>query len=435
MARVAFITLGCKVNQTETDAMAGLFRHQGYEVVDPDERADVYVVNTCSVTHLGERKSRQMVRRATRLNPQAVVAVTGCFAQVSPAEAAAIEGVAVVIGTSDRHRIVDFVEAARQEQRPVFAVGDIMNEREFEDIPLQGTSERTRAFLKIQDGCDNYCTYCIIPYARGHLRSLPLASIARETRNLAAAGFREIVLTGINLGAYGREDGRHTLADAVRTVLAEPRIARVRLSSTESLEVSAELIDIMAEEPRMCPHLHLPLQAGEDSILAAMHRPYTTEDYARLLDRLRSRAPELTVTTDIIAGFPGETPELFAKTLNFAEVMQFAKIHVFPYSRRSGTPAAAFARQVGDAEKKRRVAELMALSDRSGERVRRRLIGRVMPVLIEKVEQGLAEGLTPNYQRVVFAQDDPELVRENELVDVELETVTLEGFGGRLRKK
>ena len=435
MASVAFITLGCKVNQTETDAMAGLFRHQGYEVVEPDERADVYVVNTCSVTHLGERKSRQMVRRATRLNPQAVVAVTGCFAQVSPADAAAIEGVSVVIGTSDRHRIVDFVEAARQERRPVFAVGDIMNEREFEDIPLQGTSDRTRAFLKIQDGCDNYCTYCIIPYARGHLRSRPLASIARETRNLAAAGFREIVLTGINLGAYGREDGRHNLADAVRTVLAETRIARVRLSSTESLEISAELIDIMAEEPRMCPHLHLPLQSGEDSILAAMHRPYTTEDYARLLDRLRSRAPELAVTTDIIAGFPGETPELFAKTLNFAEAMQFAKIHVFPYSRRSGTPAAAFLQQVGDAEKKRRAAELIALSDRSGERVRRRFIGRVMPVLIEKVEQGLAEGLTPNYQRVVFAQDDPELVRENELVDVVLETVTAEGFGGRLRKK
>ena len=435
MASVAFITLGCKVNQTETDAMAGLFRHQGYEVVEPDERADVYVVNTCSVTHLGERKSRQMVRRATRLNPQAVVAVTGCFAQVSPADAAAIEGVSVVIGTSDRHRIVDFVEAARQERRPVFAVGDIMNEREFEDIPLQGTSDRTRAFLKIQDGCDNYCTYCIIPYARGHLRSRPLESIARETRNLAAAGFREIVLTGINLGAYGREDGRHNLADAVRTVLAETRIARVRLSSTESLEISAELIDIMAQEPRMCPHLHLPLQSGEDSILAAMHRPYTTADYARLLDRLRSRAPELAVTTDIIAGFPGETPELFAKTLNFAEAMQFAKIHVFPYSRRSGTPAAAFLQQVGDAEKKRRAAELIALSDRSGEQVRRRFIGRVMPVLIEKVEQGLAEGLTPNYQRVVFAQDDPELVRENELVDVVLETVTAEGFGGRLRKK
>ena len=185
----------------------------------------------------------------------------------------------------------------------------------------------------------------------------------------------------------------------------------------------------------MCPHLHLPLQSGEDSILAAMHRPYTTADYARLLDRLRSRAPELAVTTDMIAGFPGETPELFAKTLNFAEAMQFAKIHVFPYSRRSGTPAAAFLQQVGDAEKKRRAAELIALSDRSGEQVRRRFIGRVMPVLIEKVEQGLAEGLTPNYQRVVFAQDDPDLVRENELVDVVLETVTAEGFGGRLRKK
>lgn len=432
MARVAFITLGCKVNQTETEAMAGLFRQRGYTVVEPVEQADVYVVNTCSVTHLGERKSRQMVRRAARLNPTAVVAVTGCFAQIAPEDAAAIEGVDVVIGTGDRHRIVELVETARRQNGPVLAVGDIMAEREFEDIPLAGALGRTRAFLKIQDGCDNYCTYCIIPYARGHLRSRSLDSIARETRNLAAAGFREIVLTGINLGAYGRETGQGGLSDAVRTVLAEPRIARVRLSSTESLEVSADLIDIMAEEPRLCPHLHLPLQAGADRILAAMRRPYTTGDYARLLECLRSRVPDLAVTTDIIVGFPGETPELFAETLAFATAMEFAKIHVFPYSRRSGTPAAGFADQVGDPEKKRRVAELLAAGERSGERFRQRFVGRTMPVLLEKVERGRAEGLTPNYQRVILLTGANSLLSENTLVEVTLEQVTADGFRGRL---
>ena len=432
MARVAFITLGCKVNQTETEAMAGLFRQRGYTVVEPVEQADVYVVNTCSVTHLGERKSRQMVRRAARLNPTAVVAVTGCFAQIAPEDAAAIEGVDVVIGTGDRHRIVELVETARRQNEPVLAVGDIMAEREFEDIPLAGAPGRTRAFLKIQDGCDNYCTYCIIPYARGHLRSRSLDSIARETRNLAAAGFREIVLTGINLGAYGRETGQGGLSDAVRTVLAEPRIARVRLSSTESLEVSADLIDIMAEEPRLCPHLHLPLQAGADRILAAMRRPYTTGDYARLLECLRSRVPDLAVTTDIIVGFPGETPELFAETLAFATAMEFAKIHVFPYSRRSGTPAAGFADQVGDPEKKRRVAELLAAGERSGERFRQRFVGRTMPVLLEKVERGRAEGLTPNYQRVILLAGANSLLSENTLVEVTLEQVTADGFRGRL---
>ena len=433
MPTVAFITLGCKVNQTETEAMTGLFRQRGYTVADASETADVYVVNTCSVTHLGERKSRQMVRRAIRLNPRAIVAVTGCFAQVSPADAAAIDGVDVVIGTRDRDRIVDFVEEAMREKHPVLAVGDIMTEHEFEDIPLQGAPGRTRAFLKIQDGCDNYCSYCIIPYARGHLRSRPIESIKRETRHLAAAGFREIVLTGINLGAYGREKGDYSLVDAVQAVLEEPGIARVRLSSTESLEISTDLIGWMEKDSRICPHLHLPLQSGEDAVLGAMRRPYTTADYANLLEQLRCRVPDLAVTTDIIVGFPGETPELFEKTLQFAKSMEFAKIHVFPYSKRKGTPAAAFHEQVDEGEKKRRVAELLKVSEQSGEQFRQKFIGRTMPVLVETVEGGMAEGLTPNYQRVVFPHESA-LIQENDLVDVKLEKIAGDGFVGRLKK-
>lgn len=428
MPTVSFITLGCKVNHTETESMAGLFRQRGYIIVEPSEVADVYVINTCSVTHLGERKSRQMVRRAIRLNSEAIVAVTGCFAQISPEEASGISGVDVIVGTTDRKRIVDFVEKAARENKPVLAVRNIMNTREFEDIPLPDTLGRTRAFLKIQDGCDNYCSYCIIPYARGHLRSRPIESIRRESAHLADLGFKEIVLTGINLGAYGRETGEISLADAVRTVLEEGRIARVRLSSTDSLEVSGALIELLEADARLCPHLHLPLQSGEDTVLAAMRRPYTAADFARLAGEIRGKVPDLALTTDIIVGFPGETADSFAQTLEFAAMMDFAKIHVFPYSRRAGTPAASLDQQVGDGEKKRRVAELMALGKRSGENFRRRFLGREMPVLVETVVEGIAEGLTPNYQRVWLRGAVP----EGTIVGVELQKLFKEGYWGKL---
>lgn len=433
MATVAFITLGCKVNQTETEAMSGLFRQRGYTVSDPSSNTDVFVINTCSVTHLGERKSRQMIRRAIRLSPDAVIAVAGCFAQISPGDAASIEGVDVVLGTSDRCHIVDYVEEAIREKHPVMAVVDVMSAFEFEDIPMQGEAGRTRAFLKIQDGCENYCSYCIIPYARGRLRSRSLDSISRETRHLVEAGFREIVLTGINLGAYGRESGTHSLSDAIRAVLSEAGIERLRLSSTESLEISEELIGLMEKDPRLCPHLHLPLQSGEDSILAAMRRSYTTAEYAKLLELLRSRVQDIAVTTDIIVGFPGETEDCFKKTVEFAKAMEFAKIHVFPYSRRTGTPASTFKQQVSDSEKKRRVAELLAVGERTGELFRRRFIGRTMPVLVESAEGEMAEGLTPNYQRVLF-QKESSVILENEKINVELIELTPDGFIGRLKK-
>lgn len=433
MPSVAFITLGCKVNQAETDAMAGLFLQAGFRVLSDREYADVYVVNTCSVTHLGERKSRQMIRRATRQNPQAVIAVTGCFAQLSPAETAEMEGVDIVLGTQDRRRIVEYVEEARQNRQKMCRVQDIMAVHDFEDIPLSGMMGRTRAFLKIQDGCDNYCSYCIIPYARGHLRSRSLESIARQTELISAAGFHEIVLTGINLAAYGRETGKFDLVDAMKVVLKDPRITRLRLSSTESIEISPALIQLMVEEPRVCAHLHLPLQSGEDTILMAMRRTYQTRDYARLLESLRNRVPDLAVTTDIIVGFPGETEEKFQRALDFVNGLDFAKIHVFPYSKRQGTPAAEFAGQVSETDKKRRVAEMLAVGEQSGNRFRARLLGRTMPVLIEKIQGEIAEGLTANYQRVQVS-DAPKNQVANQLLEVKLESITPDGFAGRLQK-
>jgi threonylcarbamoyladenosine tRNA methylthiotransferase MtaB len=409
MKKVAFATLGCKVNQFETETLEGLFKARGYEVVAFDRPADVYVVNTCSVTHLGERKSRQLIRRAARTSPGATVVVTGCYAQVSPGEVEAIEGVDVIVGTQDRRRIVDLAEEAAAGHRRITAVGDIMAAGVFEDIPLFAAPGRTRAFLKIQEGCANFCTYCIIPYARGPLRSRPLASIVREAEKLVAAGFREIVLTGIHLGAYGQEEGGAlTLTDAVKAVLAVPGLVRIRLGSLESVEVSDGLVALMRTDERLCAHLHLPLQAGDDRVLAAMNRHYTVARYRELVEDIRASAPDVAVTTDIIVGFPGETEAEFANTLAFAAGMGFARIHVFPYSRRRGTPAAAFPGQVPETEKKRRAAALQDLADRQAAAFPARFVGREMAVLFETAADGVAEGLTGNYMRV-YAAGGPEV--------------------------
>lgn len=401
MPRVAFTTLGCKVNQFETEILEGLFKKRGYEVVDFDQPADVYVINTCSVTHLGERKSRQLIRRAGRTNPSATVAVTGCYAQVAPEEVAAIEGVNLIVGTQDRQRMVDLVEAAASSREAVRAVGDIMAARDFEDIPLFSAPGRTRAFLKIQEGCANFCSYCIIPYARGPLRSRPLASVTSEAAKLVAVGFKEIVLTGIHLGAYGRDSGgRLSLADAVRAVLAVDGLTRLRLSSLESIEVSGEIIELMRTDERLCPHLHLPLQSGCDRVLKAMNRHYAAAEYRELVRGIRSRVPDIAVSTDVIVGFPGETPEDFDATLAFIREMKFARLHVFPYSRRKGTPAAAFAGQINEAEKKRRVAELQTVAEAAAAEFRGKFLGRELDVLFEGQEAGLVEGLTGNYLRI-----------------------------------
>lgn len=430
MPRVAFTTLGCKVNQFETETMEGLFKQRGYEAVGFDQPSEVYVINTCSVTHLGERKSRQLIRRATRLNPDAVVVVTGCYAQVSPDEVAAIEGVDVIVGTQERQRIVDLVEDANRGKGKIRAVGDIMSAGNFEDIPLFAAPGRTRAFLKIQEGCTNFCTYCIIPYARGPLRSRPLASVRREAEKLADAGFKEIVLTGIHLGAYGRDNsGAETLTDAVKTVLAVEGITRLRLGSLETIEVSDELITIMQSNRRLCPHLHLPLQAGEDTVLAAMNRHYTTAEYGQLVRAIQASVPDIAVSTDIIVGFPGETPEMFADTLRFVDSLDIARIHVFPYSRRSGTPAAEYPNQVPEPEKKRRASQLQALAEQKAADFNAGFLGRDMEVLIEAVEQGIVDGLTGNYIRVYAAGNEAQL---GQIKTIRLQKLFRDGLWGEI---
>lgn len=426
MPRVAFTTLGCKVNQFETELMEGLFKQRHYDIGSFDQPADVYVINTCSVTHLGERKSRQLIRRAARLNAGAVIAVTGCYAQVAPGQVENIPGVSVIIGTKDRDKIVDLVEEAAISRQQVNAVTDIMQMDAFEDIPLFAAPGRTRAFLKIQEGCTNYCTYCIIPYARGPLRSRPLGSITGEAAKLVEAGFKEIVLTGIHLGAYGRDfSGSVSLVDAVKAVLAVKDLQRLRLGSLESVEVPDELIELMRQDRRLCRHLHLPLQSGNDQVLSAMNRHYTVAGFAALTENMMSRIPDIAVSTDIIVGFPGETEEMFSQSLKVIEGMKFSKIHVFPYSRRTGTPAAEFTGQVSEEQKKQRAAQLTKLAEKQGLQYRQTYIGSAMEVLFEAANDHTIDGLTGNYLRVYTAAGT---IEQGGLYRMRLDRLYQDGF-------
>ena len=398
---VAFMTLGCKVNQYETETMEGLFRQAGYRVVPFTELADVYIVNTCSVTMLGEKKSRQLVRRAQRQNEAALIAVTGCYAQLAPDVVGTLPGVRLIVGTQDRGRIVELVEEAAAGSEVLRDVGDIMAADTFEDIPLFAAPERTRAFLKIQEGCQNFCTFCIIPYTRGPLRSRALASVRREAEKLVAAGFREIVLTGIHLGAYGRDlTGTVTLADAARTVLEIDGLQRLRLGSLESVELTPALFTLLRDDRRFARHLHLPLQAGSDAVLQEMHRFYDTAGYERLLARIREEVPGIAISTDIIVGFPGETEAMFQESLAFVRRQEFARVHVFPYSRRPATPAAARSDQVPHPVRRERVKMMQALADEMAADYHGKFIGTIVPVLFETQHEGVADGLTDTYIRV-----------------------------------
>ncbi|MCL6615456.1 MAG: MiaB/RimO family radical SAM methylthiotransferase, partial [Firmicutes bacterium] len=318
--RIALTTLGCKANQYDTEAIAALFRARGYEVIPFPGPAEIYVINTCSVTEEAVRKSRRLARRAHRANPEAVVVVTGCYAQTGGEEVSSLPGVALVVGPQDRGRLVELVEDYPRDRRPRRLVRPPGAEPGFVDLPAAAFAEHTRAWLKIEDGCEQFCTYCQVPLARGPVRSLPLPRLLAQARLLVEAGYRELVLTGIHLGCYGRDLGDGTdLARAVEAMEDLPGLARFRLGSIEPNDFSPRLVEALAASRRLCPHLHIPLQSGADEILACMGRPYRTVDYAALLAELRRAIPGLAVSTDLIVGFPGETEERFAQTMAFLE--------------------------------------------------------------------------------------------------------------------
>ncbi|MDL2281053.1 tRNA (N(6)-L-threonylcarbamoyladenosine(37)-C(2))-methylthiotransferase MtaB [Selenomonadales bacterium OttesenSCG-928-I06] len=413
MRKAAFATLGCKVNQYDTETIKGMFQAKGYEIVDFSQIADVYIINTCSVTSLSEKKSRQLMRRASRLNENAIIAVTGCYAQVAKEEIEKIPEIDVITGSSNRKDIINLVEQKFKEKENELSsknkITSIKEFSSFEDIPILFPPKRTRAFLKIQDGCENYCSYCIIPHTRGKFRSRSLESIIAESKRLIENGFQEIVLTGINLAAYGQDLGkRGSLVNVVKEILQLQNLKRLRLGSLELLEVADSLIDLFNSEDRLCKHLHLPLQSGDDFILKEMNRHYTTSYYREKVNNIRSKVQDISITTDVIVGFPGETEEYFNNTANFIDEMKFAKVHIFPYSKRPKTKAYYLKDQVSEQVKKERVKILEQISENNKEDFEKSFIGKKTKVLFEEEKtvqingenEKFIEGLTENYLRV-----------------------------------
>lgn len=407
MATVAFHTLGCKVNFYDTEAIWQLFKNEGYDQVDFENTADVYVINTCTVTNTGDKKSRQMIRRAIRRNPEAIVAVTGCYAQTSPAEIMAIPGVDMVIGTQDRERIIPLVKQFESDRQPINAVRNIMKTRTFEELDVPDFADRTRAFLKIQEGCNNFCTFCIIPWSRGLMRSREPQSVIAQAEQLVAAGYQEIVLTGIHTGGYGEDIEDYSLAKLLKDLDNVQGLKRIRISSIEASQITDEVIEVLKSSDKMCRHLHIPLQAGDDTVLARMRRKYTTAEFARKIERLHEIMPDVAITTDVIVGFPGETEEMFREGYAFMERMKFSEMHVFPYSKRTGTPAARMEDQVDEEIKNARVHELIDLSEKMQLAYAQKFVGQVLEVIPERTykgapDSGLYSGYSDNYVQLVF---------------------------------
>lgn len=407
MSTVAFHTLGCKVNAYETEAIWQLFQRQGYEKVDFEQKADVYVINTCTVTNTGDRKSRQMIRRAIRQNPEAVVAVTGCYAQTSPGEIMEIPGVDVIVGTQGRDKLLEYIEEHRRSRQPVNAVKNIMKTREFEELDVPTFSERTRASLKIQEGCNNFCTFCIIPWARGLLRSRKPESVLRQALQLVEAGYKEIVLTGIHTGGYGEDFQDYKLADLLWDLDKVEGLKRIRISSIEASQIDDRVIDVLNKSEKMCRHLHIPLQAGDDAVLKRMRRRYTVEEYRRKIEHIHQAMPDVAITSDVIVGFPGETGEQFENGYRLIEELGFSELHVFPYSTRTGTPAARMTDQVPAEVKQERVAQLIQLSDRLALEYASKFTGKVLEVIPERPwkeepDSGWYVGYSDNYLQVLF---------------------------------
>ncbi|HIC93856.1 MAG TPA: tRNA (N(6)-L-threonylcarbamoyladenosine(37)-C(2))-methylthiotransferase MtaB [Anaerolineae bacterium] len=419
--KVYLRSLGCKLNQSEVEALARRFIAAGCQVVTDAEEADLCVVNTCAVTHIAARKSRRLIRRLHRANPEARIVVTGCYAELFPHEVAKIEGVELVVGNADKERLVERLGIRG------YGLGVTT------PIPYPFFFNRTRAFVKIQDGCNNRCAYCVIGLARGRERSRPPEEVLAEIGARVEAGCKEVVLTGVNIGAYGRDLGT-SLGRLIEDILTKTAVPRLRLSSIEPWDFDPSLLRLW-EDPRLCRHLHLPLQSGCDATLRRMRRRYTAAEYAELVERAREAIPDLALTTDVIVGFPGETEADFEESLRFVEKMGFARLHVFKYSARPGTPAATMPQQVPCEEKRRRSEAMMALARRGSEKFRRRFLGRTMEVLWERKERRregrrrIWSGLTDNYIRV-WAESEADLA--NTITPAKLVALTEDGMRGEI---
>lgn len=422
MTKVSFHTLGCKVNQYETEAMAELLLAHGYTLAAQDEPADLYVINTCTVTHVSDQKSRQQIRRMKRQNPEALIAVVGCYAQVAREAIEAIDEVDVIIGTKGRAKLPELVEAARKTGERQIDLANLEADQSFDSLVIESEQVMTRATVKIQEGCDMFCSYCIIPYARGHIASRPMDSILEEVGRLVRHGFQEIVLTGIHVASYGKEPGAdHSkdLVSVIEEIARIPEVKRIRLSSIEPRFITRERLERMRATGKLCPHFHLSLQSGSDHILKKMNRKYDTALYREKAKLIRDVFPNAGMTTDVIVGFPEESEADAQQTIQFVEEIGFSQMHIFPYSKRQGTPAALFTGQVDPMIKKERARALAEVEVRLRHRFMEAQIGQEHQVLFEgNPAEGMMEGYTGNYVRVA-APYDPALLQTIQTVHID----------------
>lgn len=402
--KVAFSTLGCRVNHYESEAMAEKFIREGYEVTEFTEVADVYVINTCTVTNMGDKKSRQIISRARRLNPDAIIAVVGCYSQIAPKEVSAIDGVDVVLGTRNKGDVVYYVNKSRDEQAAQIYVESVLRNKKFEALNIEEYQDKTRAFLKIQDGCNRFCAYCIIPYSRGSVCSKEPRQVLDEINKLSEHGFKEIILSGIHTASYGLDlDGEITLVDLLEEIEKLDGIERVRIGSIEPAFFTPEVVEKIKNMKKLCPQFHLSLQSGCNATLKRMNRRYTAEEYERIVNILRENIKGVSITTDVIVGFPGETEEEFNETYEFLKRIKLTKTHVFKYSPREGTKAATMPNQLDGTVKDKRSKALIELNNKNEGDFTKSIVGRVMDVLIEQPVKGkddVYEGYTRNYVKV-----------------------------------
>ena len=406
--KIAFYTLGCKVNQYETQALEQLVTQRGHSLVPFEEAADAYVINTCTVTAVSDKKSRQVIRRARKAAPDAVIAVCGCYPQTHPDDVEKL-GVDLISGTGDRTGFVDLLEREWSDRQPITALDDAFQRRTFEPLPAGGLEGRTRAMLKMEDGCVNFCSYCIIPYARGRVRSLPLADCVRQARELEAAGYREIVLTGIEISSWGQDlEGKPELMEAIEAICQglSPD-TRVRLGSLEPRTITPDFCRRAAALPNLCPHFHLSMQSGCDTVLARMNRKYDSNRYYKSVTFLHEAYDRPAVTTDLIVGFPGETEEEFQQTLDFIQKCAFSAMHIFPYSKRPGTPAAKLPGQVRNAVKEERAHRAAQIARTMQDTYLYSWVGETVPVLFEEEREGLWRGHTTRYCEVEVQSVQP----------------------------
>lgn len=430
--RAAFHTLGCKVNAYETEAMEELLQNAGYEIVPFNEQADVYVVNTCSVTNIAERKSRQMLHRAKKLNPQAVVVAAGCYVQVSEEEARADEAVDLILGNNQKHQIVSVLDAYFEGRELVDVLEEVSREQ-YEELEVSTVLEHTRAFVKVQDGCNQFCSYCIIPYARGRVRSRRMENVISEIKRLAASGIREVVLTGIHLSSYGREtDGESHLIELIEAIHPIEGIERIRLGSLEPRIITEEFVGRLKKLEKVCPHFHLSLQSGCAETLKRMNRHYTPEEYYEKCRLLRENFEFPAITTDVIVGFPGETQEEFEETYRFLEKVHFYEMHIFRYSRRKGTRADKMDNQVSDEQKAERSNILSKLEAQMTHDFRAQWIGKRVPVLLEERQEingvSYMVGHTPQYIKCAVKTDAPDNTIIEAIISRELTADTMEAI-------